>query len=173
MPGRLTTAVAKVSRLRMQIVKRSDQNGFVVLPRRWVAERTFSWLGPTGVSARTWRTSRKPWPPSSPSPPSSLSSGGLPGSRSISAGRGAPVRCRRRTAVVGSLKRRSPAPTGTGRMRRKRPSGQSRRSGAYLRSRVLPQRRGSNFWNNLSPGWDPLVARHTDLPVPWSPRRWL
>jgi transposase len=32
--------------LRMEIVKRSnDMSGFVVLPRRWVVERTFSWFG--------------------------------------------------------------------------------------------------------------------------------
>jgi transposase len=38
-------AVAKVPRLRLVIVKRSDDvKGFVVLPRRWV-ERTFSWFG--------------------------------------------------------------------------------------------------------------------------------
>ena len=29
----------------MEIVKRSDAAGFQVLPRRWVGERTFSWLG--------------------------------------------------------------------------------------------------------------------------------
>jgi transposase len=35
--------VAKVPLLRMAIVKRSDETkGFVVLPRRWVVERTFS-----------------------------------------------------------------------------------------------------------------------------------
>jgi transposase len=40
------TAVAKVPVLRVEIVKRSnDMNGFVVLPRRWVVERTFSWFG--------------------------------------------------------------------------------------------------------------------------------
>ncbi len=39
-------AVAKVPLLRMEIVKRSDDmKGFVVLPRRWVIERTFSWFG--------------------------------------------------------------------------------------------------------------------------------
>jgi transposase len=39
-------AVAKAPLLRMEIVKRSDDmNGFVVLPRRWVVERTFSWFG--------------------------------------------------------------------------------------------------------------------------------
>lgn len=30
----------------LEIVKRcADQKGFVVLPRRWVVERTFAWLG--------------------------------------------------------------------------------------------------------------------------------
>jgi transposase len=39
-------AVAKVPLLRTEIVKRSDDmKGFVVLPRRWVVERTFSWFG--------------------------------------------------------------------------------------------------------------------------------
>jgi transposase len=39
-------AVAKVPVLRLEIVKRSDDlKGFVVLPRRWVVERTFSWFG--------------------------------------------------------------------------------------------------------------------------------
>lgn len=34
------------NRLRLEIVKRSDKmKGFVVLPRRWVVERTFAWLG--------------------------------------------------------------------------------------------------------------------------------
>ena len=39
-------AVAKVPVLRLETVKRSDDmSGFVVLPRRWVVERTFSWFG--------------------------------------------------------------------------------------------------------------------------------
>jgi transposase len=39
-------AVAKVPGLRIEIVKRADDmKGFVVLPRRWVVERTFSWFG--------------------------------------------------------------------------------------------------------------------------------
>ena len=38
--------MANVPLLRMEIVKRSDDvKGFVVVPRRWVVERTFSWLG--------------------------------------------------------------------------------------------------------------------------------
>lgn len=28
-----------------EIVRRSDQPGFVVLPKRWIVERTFAWLG--------------------------------------------------------------------------------------------------------------------------------
>lgn len=39
-------AVAKAPGLRFEIVKRTDNmKGFVVLPRRWVVERTFSWFG--------------------------------------------------------------------------------------------------------------------------------
>ena len=39
-------ALARVPLLRMEIVKRSDDmKGFVILPRRWVVERTFSWFG--------------------------------------------------------------------------------------------------------------------------------
>src|SRR3974390_3176668 len=42
----LDASLAKGPRLRMEIVKRSDDvEGFVVLPRRWVVERTFSWFG--------------------------------------------------------------------------------------------------------------------------------
>src|SRR5215468_11026105 len=43
-PGKLKLRWQRL--LRMEIVKRSDDmNGFVVLPRRWVVERTFSWFG--------------------------------------------------------------------------------------------------------------------------------
>jgi transposase len=39
-------AVAKLPILRMEIVRRSDDHkGFKVQPRRWVVERTFSWIG--------------------------------------------------------------------------------------------------------------------------------
>ena len=38
-------AAAKIGRWTVEIVKRSDTaTGFVVLPRRWVVERTFAWL---------------------------------------------------------------------------------------------------------------------------------
>ena len=36
---------AAIANLNVEIVKRSDQaSGFVVLPKRWVVERTFAWL---------------------------------------------------------------------------------------------------------------------------------
>lgn len=43
--GRLVSWAAQVLALTLTIVKRSDDTtGFVVLPRRWVVERTFGWL---------------------------------------------------------------------------------------------------------------------------------
>ena len=39
----------------VQIVKRSDrQNGFVVIPRRWVVERTLAWLNRCRRLAKDW-----------------------------------------------------------------------------------------------------------------------
>ena len=40
---------------RLQIVKRSDAaKGFVVLPKRWVVERTLAWLGRCRRLAKDW-----------------------------------------------------------------------------------------------------------------------
>ena len=48
----LKKAVAQVN---VEIVKRSDRaTGFVVLPRRWVGERTFAWLGRCRRLAKDW-----------------------------------------------------------------------------------------------------------------------
>ena len=49
-------AVAKITaRLNVEIVKRSDHaKGFVVLPKRWVVERTFAWLGRCRRLAKDW-----------------------------------------------------------------------------------------------------------------------
>ena len=45
-PIRSRTSWPNLLGLRLQIVKRTDDTkGFVVLPRRWVVERTFSWFG--------------------------------------------------------------------------------------------------------------------------------
>jgi len=43
---KLDKALQKIGRWTLKIVKRSDDvTGFKVLPRRWVVERTFAWLG--------------------------------------------------------------------------------------------------------------------------------
>ena len=43
--GKLQKALAKLGKWTIEIVKRSDAaRGFVVLPRRWVVERTLAWL---------------------------------------------------------------------------------------------------------------------------------
>jgi transposase len=40
------TAVARIGAWDLEIVKRSDTaKGFIVLPKRWIVERTLSWLG--------------------------------------------------------------------------------------------------------------------------------
>ena len=39
----------------VEIVKRSDQiEGFLVLPKRWIVERTFAWLGRCRRLAKDW-----------------------------------------------------------------------------------------------------------------------
>jgi transposase len=41
--------------LQTEIVKRSDQvNGFVVLPKRWIVERTIAWLNRCRRLAKDW-----------------------------------------------------------------------------------------------------------------------
>ena len=42
--GRLVTWAQTVANLVVEIVKRNELHTFVVLPRRWVVERTFAWL---------------------------------------------------------------------------------------------------------------------------------
>ena len=54
-------AVAKVPLLRMEIVKRGDNTkGFVVLPRRWVVERTFSRFGQNPRLAKDFENRAEP-----------------------------------------------------------------------------------------------------------------
>ena len=44
--GKLLDWVKDTFRWTLEIVKRSDDlSGFVVLPKRWIVERTFGWLG--------------------------------------------------------------------------------------------------------------------------------
>jgi len=42
--GQLVTWAETKIRLTLQIVRRIEQHKFIVLPRRWVVERTFSWI---------------------------------------------------------------------------------------------------------------------------------
>ena len=55
---KLKGALEKLGTWTMEIVKRSDTaKGFVLLPHRWVVERTFAWLGRCRRLAKDWETS--------------------------------------------------------------------------------------------------------------------
>lgn len=54
---KLETAIAHLDRLAIEIIKRSDIPGFVVLPRRWVVERTIAWLNRCRRLAKDWEAS--------------------------------------------------------------------------------------------------------------------
>jgi transposase len=52
---KLQAALADKGRWTLEIIKRSDTaEGFEVLPRRWVVERTFAWLGRCRRLAKDW-----------------------------------------------------------------------------------------------------------------------
>ena len=55
---KLATAIAHIDGLVLEIVKRSDTaTGFVVLPKRWIVERIFAWLGRCRRLAKDWESS--------------------------------------------------------------------------------------------------------------------
>ena len=62
---KLEAAVAHIDRLTIEIIKRSDLAGpstllrraFVILPRRWVVERTLAWLNRCRRLAKDWEAS--------------------------------------------------------------------------------------------------------------------
>ena len=55
---KLRGALKALGRWSVQIIKRSDTaEGFEVLPRRWVVERTFAWLGRCRRLAKDWEKS--------------------------------------------------------------------------------------------------------------------
>jgi len=41
---KMAQTVEATGRWKIEIVKRSDLKGFVVLPKRWIVERTFAWI---------------------------------------------------------------------------------------------------------------------------------
>jgi transposase len=41
---KMAGTVAETGRWHLEIVKRSDLHRFVVLPKRWIVERTFAWI---------------------------------------------------------------------------------------------------------------------------------
>lgn len=56
--AKLRGALASMGKWTIEIIKRSDTaKGFEVLPRRWVVERTFAWLGRCRRLAKDWETS--------------------------------------------------------------------------------------------------------------------
>ena len=55
--AQLQTAIAHLDRFAIEIIKRSDVRSFVVLPRRWVVERTIAWLNRCRRLAKDWEAS--------------------------------------------------------------------------------------------------------------------
>lgn len=52
---KLASAVAHIEKLAIEIVRRCDQaSGFVVLPMRWIVERTLAWLNRCRRLAKDW-----------------------------------------------------------------------------------------------------------------------
>jgi transposase len=79
----IDAAVAKVPLLRIEIVKRSnDMKGFVVLPRRWVVEHTFSWFGRNRWLAKDFENLAEALATFATLASIQLAPGGLPGRRS-------------------------------------------------------------------------------------------
>ena len=55
MPGPFQQGLTRVSgQINVEIVKRSDVGKFVVLPRRWIVERTIGWLNRCRRLAKDW-----------------------------------------------------------------------------------------------------------------------
>lgn len=55
---KLKGAIERIGDWTLEIVKRSDMaRGFEVIPRRWVVERTFAWLGRCRRLAKSWEAS--------------------------------------------------------------------------------------------------------------------
>ncbi|MHB0823232.1 transposase, partial [Novacetimonas hansenii] len=56
--NKLRSALASMGKWTVEIIRRSDTaRGFEILPRRWVVERTFAWLGRCRRLAKDWEKS--------------------------------------------------------------------------------------------------------------------
>jgi transposase len=61
---KLATVLAELGRWTLDIVRRpAAAEGFVILPRRWVVERTFAWLGRCRRPAKNAERRPKARPP--------------------------------------------------------------------------------------------------------------
>ena len=57
---KMRATVARTGRWTLEIVRRCDQHRFVVLPKRWIAERTLAWISRNRRLARDYeRHARK------------------------------------------------------------------------------------------------------------------
>ena len=55
---KLRSALASMGKWTLEIIRRSDTaKGFHILPRRWMVERTFAWLGRCRRLAKDWEQS--------------------------------------------------------------------------------------------------------------------
>lgn len=66
---KLKAVLEKIGRWTVEIIKRSDAaQGFEVLPRRWVVQRTFAWLGRNRRLAKDFERTIEAQLPGSSSP---------------------------------------------------------------------------------------------------------
>jgi len=61
-------AIATTGTWKLEIVKRNELHRFVVLPKRWIVERTLAWTATTAAWRATSSAMPDPSPPSSGSP---------------------------------------------------------------------------------------------------------
>src|SRR3712207_9587060 len=54
---------AVCGQINLEIVKRSDRHRFVVLPKRWIVERTIAWLNRRSEERRVGKECRSRWSP--------------------------------------------------------------------------------------------------------------
>ncbi len=65
---KMAKTVAATTCWKIVIVKRSDVHRFVILPKRWIVERTLAWISRTDASHATSNVTQQPSQPSSASP---------------------------------------------------------------------------------------------------------